>query len=97
MESPGITQALQHRVGLEELVLGVLALLGVTSHRGNVLHHQLPRLRLPGPALTSQDDGLVLAPVPQLMPGTIRQRVAEIIFTLIQKYLSEMTYICGGI
>ena len=66
----------QHGVGLQQLVLDVLALPGVTGDGGDVLHHQLARLGLPGAALPREDDGLVLSPVPQLMPRPVRQRVA---------------------
>ena len=45
-------------------------------HHPDVLHHQLARLGLPGAALPREDDGLVLSPVPQLMPRPVRQRVA---------------------
>ena len=67
----------QHGVCLEELVLDVLVLPAVPSHRGDVLHHQLPGLRLAGPALPGEDDGLVLPAVPQLVPGPVRQGVSE--------------------
>ena len=43
----------------------------------DVLHHQLTRLSLPGPALPGEDDGLVLPAVPKLVPGPVRQGVSE--------------------
>ena len=43
----------------------------------DVLHHQLTRLRLPGPALPGEDDGLVLALVSQEVPGPVCQGVTE--------------------
>ena len=64
------------RIWLEELVLDVLALPGVPGDGGDVLHHQLPRLGLAGAALPREDDGLVLSPVPQMMPRPVSQRVA---------------------
>ena len=48
----------------------------MTRHGGDVLHHQLARLGLPGAALPREDDGLVLSPVPQLMPRPVCQRIA---------------------
>lgn len=67
----------QDGVGLQQLVLDVLVLPAVPSHGGDVLHHQLPGLRLPGPALPGEDDGLVLPAVPELVPGPVRQGVSE--------------------
>ena len=63
-------------VGLKELVLDGLALPGVARHGGDVLHHELPRLRLARPALARQHDRLVLAPVPQPSPSAVSQGVA---------------------
>ena len=40
------------------------------------VEEQLAGLRLAGAALPREDDGLVLSPVPQLMPRPVRQRVA---------------------
>ena len=64
-------------VSLEELVLDVLVVPAVPGDGGDVLHHQLPRLRLAGPALPGEDDGLVLALVSQEVPGPVSQRVTE--------------------
>ena len=63
-------------VGLKKLVLDGLALPGVARHGGDVLHHELPRLRLARPALARQHDRLVLAPVPQPSPSAVSQGVA---------------------
>ena len=49
----------------------------VPSDGSDVLHHQLPRLRLAGPALSGEDDGLVLAVVPEEVPGSVSQGVTE--------------------
>ena len=49
----------------------------VPGDGGDVLHHQLPRLRLAGPALPGEDDGLVLALVAQQVPGSVSQGVTE--------------------
>ena len=65
------------RVCLQKLVLDVLVDPAVPGDGGDVLHHQLPRLRLPGPALPGQDDGLVLPVVPQQVPGPVSQGVTE--------------------
>ena len=62
-------------VRLEQLILDVLELSGVASDGCYILHDQLARLGLAGPALASEDDHLVLAPVPHGVPGPVRQRV----------------------
>ena len=49
----------------------------MARHGGDVLHHQLARLGLPGAALPREDDGLVLAPGPQLMPRPVSQGVTD--------------------
>ena len=67
----------QDWVCLQELILDVLVDPAVPGHGGDVLHHQLARLRLPGPALPSEDDGLVLAVVPEEVPGSVSQGVTE--------------------
>lgn len=92
MKRLGISQTLQHRVGLEQLVLDILTELGVAGDGGNVLHHQLARLRLAGPTLPREDDDLVSAPVPELMPGSVSKRVAETYRTHQKKqiYISGM-------
>ena len=64
-------------VSLQQLILDVLVDPAVPGDGGDVLHHQLPRLRLPGPALPGQDDGLVLPVVPQQVPGPVSQGVTE--------------------
>ena len=64
-------------VSLQQLVLDVLVDPAVPGDGGDVLHHQLPRLRLPGAALTGEDDGLVLAIVSEEVPGTVCQGVTE--------------------
>ena len=64
-------------VSLEELILDVLVVPAVPGDSGDVLHHQLPRLRLAGPALPGEDDGLVLALVSQQVPGPVSQGVTE--------------------
>ena len=64
-------------VSLQQLVLDVLVDPAVPGDGGDVLHHQLPRLRLPGAALPGEDDGLVLAVVPEEVPGPVCQGVTE--------------------
>ena len=49
---------------------------------GDVLHHQLPRLRLAGPALSGEDDGLVLTLVSEEVPGPVSQGVTEVKYQL---------------
>ena len=68
----------QHWVSLEQLILDVLVVPAVPGDGGDVLHHQLPRLRLPGAALPGEHDGLVLAPGPQQVPRPVSQGVAAI-------------------
>ena len=62
---------------MQQLVLDVLVVPVVPSHGRDVLHHQLPGLGLAGPTLPGEDDGLVLPAVPEGVPGSVRQGVAE--------------------
>ena len=59
------------------MILDVLVVPAVPSDGSDVLHHQLPRLRLAGAALPGEDDGLVLALVSQEVPGPVSQGVTE--------------------
>ena len=102
MKRLGISQSLKDRVGLEQLILDVLTELGVAGDGGDVLHHQLARLRLAGATLPREHDDLVSAPVTKLVPGSVSQRVAETYRTHqtskeANLHFWDVTYICGGI
>ena len=92
MKRLGISQTLQHRVRLKQLVLDILTELGVAGDGGNVLHHQLARLRLAGATLPGEDDDLVSAPVTELMPGSVSNRVAETYWTHQKKILGNCVH-----